>query len=139
MVTTGISTDRNEPRKSRMIRITMPTASAMVLNTSVIEALICSVASYISVSFMPSGRLDWISGNSASTAADMSRGLAPGVGKTPMKVPGSPLKFTIVSVDSAASSTRATSPKRTTLAPSARMGRAAKASGVCRVVSMVME
>ena len=45
MVTTGISTERNEPRKSRMTTTTIATASAMVLNTSSIEALIVSVES----------------------------------------------------------------------------------------------
>ena len=43
MVTIGISTERNEPRKSRMTSTTIATASAMVLNTSSIEALIVSV------------------------------------------------------------------------------------------------
>ena len=45
MVTIGMSTERNEPRNSRITTTTMATASAMVLNTSSIEALICSVAS----------------------------------------------------------------------------------------------
>ena len=45
MVTIGISTERNEPRNSRMTTTTIATASAMVLNTSSIEALICSVES----------------------------------------------------------------------------------------------
>ena len=68
IVTTGISTERNEPRKRRMTRTTMTTASAMVVNTSSIEALIDSVESYISVIVMPSGRLAWIAGSSAITA-----------------------------------------------------------------------
>ena len=45
MVTTGISTERNEPRNRRMTMTTIATASAMVLNTSSIEALIISVES----------------------------------------------------------------------------------------------
>ena len=38
MVTIGISTERNEPRKSRITTTTMSAASPMVLNTSSIEA-----------------------------------------------------------------------------------------------------
>ncbi len=45
MVRTGISTERNEPRKSRITTTTIATASAMVLNTSRIEPLIVSVES----------------------------------------------------------------------------------------------
>ena len=45
MVTIGISTERNEPRKSRMTMTTIATASAIVLKTSWIEALIVSVES----------------------------------------------------------------------------------------------
>ena len=45
IVTTGMSTDRNEPRNSRMTTMTMVTASPMVLKTSSIEALIVSVES----------------------------------------------------------------------------------------------
>ena len=45
MVTTGISTERNEPRKSRITTTTIATASPMVLNTSRIEPLIVSVKS----------------------------------------------------------------------------------------------
>ena len=45
MVTTGMRTERKEPRKSRITTTTMATASAIVLNTSSIEALIVSVAS----------------------------------------------------------------------------------------------
>ncbi len=116
---------------------TMATASAMVLNTSSIEALIDSVASYISVIVMPSGRLSWIAGSSARTAEVVSSGLAAGVGKMPMKVPGWPLKVTTMSESSAASSTSATSRRRTTSSPSAFSGSAAKASGVCSVDSMV--
>jgi hypothetical protein len=37
-VTIGISTERNEPRKSRITTTTMSAASPMVLNTSVMEA-----------------------------------------------------------------------------------------------------
>ncbi len=43
MVTTGISTERKEPRKSRITSTTMATASAMVLNTSSMDELIVSV------------------------------------------------------------------------------------------------
>ena len=45
IVTIGINTERNEPRNSRITRMTMTTASAMVLNTSSIEAAMVSVAS----------------------------------------------------------------------------------------------
>ena len=45
IVAIGISTERNEPRNTRMTTTTMTTASAMVLKTSSIEALICSVES----------------------------------------------------------------------------------------------
>ena len=45
IVTIGISTERNEPRNRRITTTTMATASAMVLNTSSIEALIVSVES----------------------------------------------------------------------------------------------
>ena len=45
MVTIGIRTERNEPRNSRMTTTTIATASAMVLKTSSIEAVICSVES----------------------------------------------------------------------------------------------
>ena len=55
-----------------------------------------------------------IAGSSATTAAAVSSGLAAGVGKTPMKVPDAPLKVTIASGSSEASSTRATSRSRTT-------------------------
>jgi len=50
-----------------------------------------------------------MAGSSASTLAEVSSGLAEGVGNTPMNVPGWPLKFTIISVLSAASSIRAAS------------------------------
>ena len=45
MVTMGIITDRNDPRNSRITTTTMATASAMVLNTSSIEAAMVSVES----------------------------------------------------------------------------------------------
>ena len=45
MVKIGTSTERNEPRKSRITSTTMTTASAIVLNTSSIEALMLSLAS----------------------------------------------------------------------------------------------
>ena len=79
-----------------------------------------------------------IAGSSATTASAVSSGLAAGVGKTPMKVPDSPLKVTISSCSSEASSTRATSRSRTTASPSPRSGSAPKASGVCSVDCMVM-
>ena len=41
----GISTERNEPRKSRMTTTTIAAASRMVFSTSSIEALIASVES----------------------------------------------------------------------------------------------
>ena len=68
IVTTGIITERNEPRKRKMTNTTISTASAMVLNTSSIEALINLVESYMRVMVMPGGRLAWIDGSSATTA-----------------------------------------------------------------------
>ena len=44
---------------------------------------------------MPSGSEALIAGSSATTASAVSSGFAAGVGKTPMKVPDSPLKVTI--------------------------------------------
>jgi hypothetical protein len=139
MVTIGISTERKEPRKSRMMKMTMTTASEMVRNTSRIDALIDSVASYIRVMVMPSGSEAWMAGSSSMTAEAVSSGFAAGVGKMAMKVPGRPLKLTTMSVLSAASSTSATSPSRTTSSPVDFSGRAANASGVCRVERMVTE
>ena len=43
MVTIGTTTERNEPRKRRMMRTTIAAASPIVLNTSTIEALIAWV------------------------------------------------------------------------------------------------
>ena len=43
IVTIGIRTDRNEPRNSRMTMTTIATASPIVLKTSSIDAVICSV------------------------------------------------------------------------------------------------
>ncbi len=88
---------------------------------------------------MPSGRLDWIVGSSSTTAAAVSSGFAAGVGKMPMKMPGCPLKLTIVSSLSAASSTRATSRSRTTLPSPETSGSAPNASGVCSVERTVIE
>ncbi len=68
----------------------------------------------------------------------MLSGLAAGVGNTPMKVPGWPLKVTISSGSSDASSIRATSRSRTTASPSAESGKAPNASGVCSVVCIWM-
>ena len=82
---------------------------------------------------MPSGSDAWIDGSSLRTAAAMSMGFAAGVGKTPRKVPAEPLNETMVSVLFAASSTRATSRRRTTSSPEALIGMAPKASGVCKV------
>ena len=79
-----------------------------------------------------------IAGSSAVTAAATSSGFAAGVGKTPMKVPGRPLKVTISSCSSEASSTRATSRSRTTASPSDFSGSAPNASAVCSVDCMVM-
>ena len=45
MVKIGTSTERNEPRKSRMMSTTMTTASPIVLNTSSMEELMLRVAS----------------------------------------------------------------------------------------------
>ncbi len=118
---------------------TIRTASLIVVNTSRIDALICSVASYIIVSVMPSGRLAWIAGSSSSTAEAVSSGLADGVGKTPTKVPGWPLKVTTMSLLSAASSTSATSRSRTTSSPVALSGNWPNASGFCNVDSIVTE
>ncbi len=88
---------------------------------------------------MPSGRLSRIAGSSSNTPPATSSGFAAGVGKTPRKVPGSPLKRTTVSVDAAASSTSATSLRRTTSSPSARIGSWPNASGVCSVDCSVIE
>ncbi len=82
---------------------------------------------------MPAGRVALIAGSSAITASAVSSGFAAGVGKTPMKVPGWPLKVTMASWSSEASSIVATSRRRTTASPSALSGSAPKASGVCRV------
>ena len=79
-----------------------------------------------------------IAGSSSTTAAAVLSGLAAGVGKTPMKVPGWPLKVTISSGSSEASSIFATSRRRTTSSPSPRSGSAPKASGVCSVVCIWM-
>ena len=64
---------------------------------------------------MPFGSVSWIGGSSLVTAAAVVSGLAAGVGKMARKMPGLPLKWTLVSVLSAASSTLATSRSRTTL------------------------
>jgi hypothetical protein len=138
IATSGISTERIEPRKSRMITETISVASRIVRSTSLIDASICSVESYIMVSVMPSGRLAWIAGSSASTSEAISSGFAPGVGKTPMKVPGSPLKVTTMSVLSAASSISATSRRRTISSPEPEIGRAPKVSGVWSVDSIAI-
>ena len=45
MVTTGIRTERTEPRKRKMTTMTISTASASVRSTSWIEALMNSVES----------------------------------------------------------------------------------------------
>ena len=45
MVTTGISTERNEPRNRKITTMTMPTASASVRSTSSIEDSMNSVES----------------------------------------------------------------------------------------------
>ena len=87
---------------------------------------------------MPSGSAALIPGSSAITASAVSSGLAAGVGKTPMKVPASPLNVTISCCSSEASSTRATSRRRTSSSPSPRSGSAPNASGVCSVDCMVM-
>ena len=78
---------------------------------------------------MPSGRLALIAGSSSTTAAAVSSGFAAGVGKTPMKVPGRPLKVTISSCSSEASSTRATSRSRTTASPSPQQRQRAEGLG----------
>ena len=87
---------------------------------------------------MPCGSEALMPGSSATTAAAVSSGLAAGVGMTPMKVPGSPLKVTTSSRSAPASSTSATSRRRTTASPSEVSGSAPNASGVCSVVCMLM-
>lgn len=82
---------------------------------------------------MPCGRVALIAGSSSITAAAVVSGFAAGVGKIPMKVPGWPLKVTMLSGSAEASSTSATSRRRTTSSPCERIGSAPKASGVCSV------
>ena len=61
IVTIGITTDRNEPRNSRITRITIAAASAMVLNTSSMEAEMKFEASYTTSAVMPLGRVGLMS------------------------------------------------------------------------------
>ena len=94
IATTGMSTDRIEPRNKKMTTMTMSSVPTSVLSTSVIASLMYSVESYGMPTFMPVGNCAWIPGIASRTRPITSSELAVGSTHTPMKVAVSPLKRT---------------------------------------------
>ena len=78
MATTGITTERGEPRKANTTRVTISTASTRVVTTSWIELFTNSVESYTIVPVRPCGSCAWIRGNTARTPSMTSSRLAAG-------------------------------------------------------------
>ena len=124
-----------------MTTTTMATASPIVLNTSSIEALICSVGIVDDRDRHAFGQASpGSSAASSITAAAVSSGLAAGVGKMPMKVPGLPLKLTIgVVAFGRKFDPRHVAQSHDIAVARRRSGSAPNASGVCSVERTVIE
>ena len=94
MATTGMSTERIEPRNRKITTITIRRVSVSVLSTSLMASWMYSVESYGMPTFMPVGNWARISGMAARTFLITSSELAVGSTHTPMNVAVSPLKRT---------------------------------------------
>ncbi|CZR21514.1 Uncharacterised protein [Legionella pneumophila] len=97
IVTTGIRTERTEPKNKKITIITMTAASMIVSITSWIDARMNAVASYTIVPVNDGGNSLTIEGNSFLASLITVRGLAVGVGVIDIKTAFLLLKVTELS------------------------------------------
>ncbi len=112
IVTRGMTVARTLRRKTKITSATSRMASAIVLNTALIDWSMKTEESYISSSFMPSSVL-LISATSLRTAWESSRGLATACLITPMLTAVLPMKRVMTRSSSGPTSTRPMSRTRT--------------------------
>ena len=130
MTMTGMSVVRQSRRKPKMTRTTSASAMKTVLRTSSMEARMGSVLSKPMPSSMPGGRSSSISATRRWNSSTMSIELASGSGRRTTPTMATPSRLRTVRWFCAASSTRPTSEKRTSVVPSFLRTRFSNSSGV---------
>ena len=97
IATTGMITERHDPRKRKITTTTIASVSVSVRMTSFSASWMYFVASYGTPTFIPAGTCRSISGSSARTALITSSEFAVGSTQMPMKVAFCPEKRTSMS------------------------------------------
>ena len=137
IVTKGMKDARRVRKKTKTTKATSTTASSTVRKTALIERSMNTALSLAMCTVTDAGMSRCSCGTKARTPAEISKGLAVALRTTPVAMLGRPFNMARERSLAAASSTRATSLKRTVKLPTVLTAMLANCATVLRSVRLV--